>query len=209
VLQTWTRALLSPPPVHSIVPGGGRSAEGTGLPSGQDFLVHLKPRSVLCRAKVRAQLQKTALCPLVHEPVGNKDWVGHGEPLGWGAPAFSYLAPYLFGVALSTNRLLRLEAGKGTCQYKDSATEPSKGVTGDAEEFIRRFLQPVLPDRFGKGRYDGVLSPSPRRLLNRARPLLGASALATTTPAHQRGRKEALGGPRGPQGHRHEAKGLT
>ncbi|PYP86226.1 MAG: hypothetical protein DMF61_14050 [Blastocatellia bacterium AA13] len=43
-----------------------------------------------------------------------------------------------------------------------------------AEEFIRRFLQHVLPKRFIKVRFYGLLSPGNRHLLNKARKLLGA-----------------------------------
>jgi len=199
VLHTWTRDLLYPPHVHYIVPGGGLSAAGTWLPSRQDFLVHVKPLSVLFRAKVRAQRQKTALFPLVNEQGWKKDWVVHCKPVGCGAQAFRYLAPYILRVALSNNRILKLEEGKVTFQYKESATAQSKCSTVSAEEFIRRFLQHVLPDRFVKVRYYGLLSPGPRPLLNRARQLLGASALETNTTAKERAGKAALGVPRCPK----------
>jgi hypothetical protein len=73
VLHTWTRDLRYHPHVHYIVPGGGLSADGHWLPSRQEFLVHVKPLSVLFRAKVQEQLQKTALFPLVNEQVWKKD----------------------------------------------------------------------------------------------------------------------------------------
>jgi Putative transposase len=185
--------------LYYLVPGGGLSADGTWLSSRPDFLVHVKPLSVLFRAKVRAQLQKTDLFPLGNEQVWNKDWVVHCEPVGCGAQAFRYLAPYILRVALSNNRILRLEEGNVTFQYKESATEQSKCATVSAEEFIRRFLQHVLPDRFVKVRYYGLLSPGHRPLLNRARQLLGASVLETTTIAKPRAGKAALGVPRCPK----------
>jgi hypothetical protein len=199
VLHPWTRALRYHPPVHYSVPGGGLSAAGPWLPARQEFLVHLKPRSVLFRAKVRAQRQETDLFPRVNEPVGNNDWVVHGAPVGGGAAAFRYLAPYILRVALSHNRSLGLEEGKVTFPYKESAPAQSAFSTVSAEVFIRRFLQHVLPARFVKVRYYGVLSPGHRHLLNRARPVLGASALATNTPATAREGKAALGGPRCPK----------
>src|SRR5439155_9422332 len=150
----------------------------------QEFLVHVKPLSGLFRAKVREQLQKTALFHLVDEQVWNKDWVVHCVPVGCGAQAFRYLAPYILRVAISNNRLLRLEAGQVTFQHKDSATAQVKCSTVSAEEFIRRFLQHVLPDRFVKVRYYGLLSPGNRHLLNRARQLL-ASTATPTPPALQ------------------------
>jgi hypothetical protein len=202
VLHTWTRDLRYHPHVHDIVAGGGLSAEGAWRPSRQDFLVHVKPLSVLFRAKFRAQLHKTDLFPLVDEHVWNKDWVVHCEPVGSGEEAFRYLAPYIFRVAISNNRIVKLEDGHVTFQYKESATDQTQSSTVPAEEFIRRFLQHVLPDRCIKVRYYGFLSPGNRHLLTRVRALLDASTIETTIPAQPPAVKEptkARDAPRCPQ----------
>src|SRR5437879_2196305 len=86
--------------------------------------------------------------------------------------AFKYLAPYIFRVALSNRRILKLEAGNVTFQYKESATQQIKSRALTAEEFIRRFLQHVLPPRFVKVRYFGLLSPKHRHWLTQVRLLL-------------------------------------
>src|SRR5262245_918754 len=104
VLHTWTRALPYHPHVHDSVAGGGLSAEGTWRPARHDFLVHVTALSVLFRAKFRAYLQKTDLCPLVDAPVCSKDWVVHCKPVGSGEEAFRSLAPYIFRVAISNHR---------------------------------------------------------------------------------------------------------
>jgi hypothetical protein len=119
VLHTWTRDLRYQPHVHYIAAGGGLSAEGTWRSSRQDFLVHVKPLAVIFRAKFRAQLQKTDLFPRVDESVWNKDWVVHCEPVGTGKEAFKYLAPYIFRVAISNHRILKLDDDQVTFQYKD------------------------------------------------------------------------------------------
>jgi hypothetical protein len=183
VLHTWTRDLRYHPHVHYIVPGGGLSADDRWLPSRPDFLVHVKPLSVLFRAKFRDALHKTDLFPLVDAQVWNKDWVVHCEPVGRGAEAFRYLAPYIFRVAISNNRILTLKEGAVTFQYKESATDQVKTCTLPAEEFIRRFLQHVLPARFIKVRYYGILSPGNRHMLHRAREVLGARTVQITTLA--------------------------
>jgi hypothetical protein len=183
VLHTWTRDLHYHPHVHYIVPGGGLAADGRWLPSRPDFLVPVKALSRIFRAKFRDQLKKTDLFAFVDEHVWKKDWVVHCEPVGSGEPAFKYLAPYIFRVAISNNRILQLEEGNVTFQYKESATDQIKSCTLPAEEFIRRFLQHVLPKGFIKVRYYGLLSPSNRPLLNRARAALGARAIPTHTLA--------------------------
>ena len=174
VLHTWTRDLFYHPHVHYVATGSGLSPDGQWLNSRQDFLVHVKPLSVLFRAKFRDQLKKTDLFPLVDQHTWNKDWVVHCQPVGTGEAAFKYLAPYIFRVAISNKRILKLEDGRVTFSYKESATDQVKFSTISAEEFIRRFLQHVLPDHFVKVRYYGLLSPANRHLLEKARELLGA-----------------------------------
>ncbi len=174
VLQTWTRDLHYHPHIHYLVTGGGLTPQGTWRSSGKDFLVHEKPLAIIFRAKLRDELKKCGLFVSVDQRVWKKDWVVDCEPVGNGAAAFKYLAPYIFRVALSNRRLRKLDqAGNVTFQYNESATELIKSCTLSAEEFIRRFLQHVLPHRFVKVRYYGLLAPRHRHLLIQARELLG------------------------------------
>jgi Putative transposase len=85
-------------------------------------------------------------------------------------------------VALSNNRILKLQQGAVTFAYKESATDQLKRCTVSAEEFIRRFLQHVLPKRFIKVRYYGLLSPVQRHLLHKASQLL---SLTTNKPKRE------------------------
>src|SRR6266568_2138853 len=175
VLHTWTRQLLYHPHVHYIVTGGGLSNGGCWRSSRKDFLVHVKPLSRIFRAKFRDPLKQTELFAQVSARVWRKDWVVHSEPVGSGEPAFKYLAPYIFRVAISNSRLRKLENGNVTFSYKESTTDQLKSCKLTAEEFIRRFLQHVLPPRFIKVRYYGLLSPKYRHLLLKARQLLSAT----------------------------------
>jgi ribosomal protein L37AE/L43A len=175
VLHTWTRQLLFHPHVHYIVTGGGFTADGRWRSSRKDFLVPVKALSRIFRAKLRDALKMTDLFVQVPARVWRKDWVVHSEPVGSGAQAFQYLAPYIFRVALSNNRLRKLEQGQVTFSYKESASAQVKHCTLGAQEFIRRFLQHVLPPRFIKVRYYGLLSPAQRQLLHKARQLLSAT----------------------------------
>jgi len=205
VLHTWTRQLLYHPHVHYLATGGGLSPQGRWRSARQDFLVPVKALSLIFRAKFRDELKKTALFALVEGRVWRQAWVVHSEPVGSGAQAFQYLAPYIFRVAISNNRLLKLHHGQVTFSYKESATEQVKQCTLTAAEFIRRFLQHVLPPRFIKVRYYGLLSPSNRQLLQQARQLLSAApgkpdtaALSTTDPAEPTPRLPSCPQCRGP-----------
>lgn len=175
VLHTWTRALIYHPHVHYIVTGGGLSDDGRWKTCGDKFLVPGKPLNIIFRAKVRDQLKKAGLLEQVDKRVWKKEWVVDLEPVGSGEAAFKYLAPYIFRVATSNSRILKLEDGRVSFKYKDSASDQERICTVSAEEFIRRFLQHVLPDRFVKVRYYGLLSPGNRHVLDRARELLNHS----------------------------------
>ena len=185
--------------MHDIATGGGLAADGHWRPSRPDFLVPIKPLAVLFRAKCRDGLQKTDLFPRVEEHVWHKDWVVHCEPVGSGQEAFRSLAPDIFRVAISNNRMLKLADDQVTFQDKESATAQVKTCTVPAEECMRRFLQHVLPHRFVKVRYDGLLSPGNRHLLNRARRLLGRSAVKTKTSGKGGAVKESTAAPRCPR----------
>jgi len=74
--------------------------------------------------------------------------------------------------------VVSLQDGQVTLKYKDRATDRTRLATLTAEEFIRRFLQHVLPRGFVKVRYYGLFSPSNRSLLENVRRLL-APAIPT------------------------------
>ncbi len=174
VLHTWTRDLRYHPHVHYVVTGGGLDSHGRWRSSNHDFLLPAKPLAIIFRAKVRDQLRKAGLLNQLDRRLWSKQWVVDLRPVGPGQPAFKYLAPYIFRVAISNYRVVSLQDGKVTFKYKDRATDRTRLATLTAEEFIRRFLQHILPRGFVKVRYYGLFSPSNRPLLEFARKLLDA-----------------------------------
>jgi len=187
VLHTWTRALHYHPHIHFLVTGGGLNKAGAWKAARPDFLVPVKALSRIFRAQFRDRLKATPLFSTLPAHLWRQDWVVHSKPVGSGAAACKYLAPYIFRVAISNNRILKLEADKVTFKYRESATGKSKRAILSVFEFIRRFLQHVLPARFVKVRYYGLLSPANRQLLARARRLLAKLPIrltaAITAPA--------------------------
>lgn len=193
ILQTWTRDLWYHPHIHYLVPGGGLSCDGSKwLSSRKDFLVHAKPLAILFRAKFRDELKKTDLFLLVDPKAWKKEWVVDCEAVGSGEQAFEYLAPYIFKVAITNNRICKLEDGRVTFQYKESDSGQIKLATISAEEFIRRFLTHVLPDRYIKVRYYGFLAPGNRHLLRRIRELLGVGSTEIKEKAKSSEAKEQM-----------------
>jgi predicted nucleic-acid-binding Zn-ribbon protein len=173
VLQTWTRDMFYHPHIHYIVPGGGLSPDETEWkPSAKNFLIRVELISTIFRAKFRDELKKSDLFHEITPEVWEQDWVVNCIPVGSGKDAFAYLAPYIFRVAISNNNILELDHGMVTFQYKNSNTKKYVQCTIPAQEFIRRFLQHVLPHRFIKVRYYGLFSPNKRRSLQKAKQLL-------------------------------------
>jgi Putative transposase/Transposase zinc-binding domain len=161
VLHTWGRTLDYHPHVHYVVPGGGISEDGSQwLPSRADFFVPVRALSVLFRAKFRDALARAGVLSEVDPAVWRQDWVVHSKAVGDGRASLKYLAPYVFRVAISDHRMVACEHGEVTFSYRRSGSNRWRKMTVDAFEFIRRFLQHVLPSGFQKVRHFGFLSPN-------------------------------------------------
>jgi hypothetical protein len=173
VLHTWTRNLLYHPHVHFLAPAGGLTADGQSWrPARTNFLLPVKALSRLFRAKFRDALRPTPLFAQVPPTVWEQEWVVHCQPVGNGRHACKYLAPYIFRVALCHNRLVQVANDQVTFRYRASDTRQTQLCTLPAEEFIRRFLQHILPKGFVKVRYYGFLAPGRRPQLAALRCLL-------------------------------------
>jgi putative transposase/transposase-like zinc-binding protein len=183
VLQTWTRDLRFHPHVHYLVPALALAPDRQRWIVGRrSFLVHGKPLAQLFRTKFRAALRQTKLYRDVSSVAWTQPWVVDCRPVGSGQAALKYLAPYIFRVALSNNRIERLEDEKVTFRYTEAATGRTKHCTLPVDTFIGRFLQHVLPKGFVKVRYYGLLRVGNRALLAQARKLLAPPTPASTAP---------------------------
>jgi hypothetical protein len=178
VLHTWGRQLNYHPHVHYLVPAGSLSYDGRRwVSSRRTFLVPVKALSILFRAKFRDALKKTEWFDEVPSDVWQQDWVTHCQPVGKGEAALRYLAPYIFRVAISNTRILKVAAGQVTFRYRPSGSNAWKRCTLSVFEFLRRFLQHVLPKGFVKVRYYGFFSHSAQHLIPWIRSLLDADTV--------------------------------
>jgi hypothetical protein len=167
VLHTWGRNLAYHPHVHYLVPGGGIGVDGMWRRSRANFLLPVKALSKVVRRKFRDALRQVDAVIFAQVPAGvwQQDWVVHCQPVGTGVNAVKYLAPYIFRVAISNRRIVKLADGKVTFRYRDTESGALKTCTLPAEEFIHRFLQHVLPKGFVKVRYYGFLAVGQRQRL--------------------------------------------
>jgi len=176
ILHTWSRTLIYHPHIHYIVTGGGLSEnKKVWNKSRNNFLFPVKALSKIFKAKFRDELQKENLSIFNSIPtnIWKKAWVVNSIPVGKGERALKYLAQYVFRIAISNSRIISCEKGKVTFNYKESKTNRWEIMTIQAEEFIRRFLQHVLPAGFVKVRYYGLFAVKNRTLLKKTREMLG------------------------------------
>jgi hypothetical protein len=195
VLQTWTRDLRYHPHVHYLVPALALTPDGTRwLVGNSDFLLHVKPLGELFRAKFRAGLRQTPWAGQVDARAWAKSWVVDCRPVGSGLSALKYLAPYIFRIALSNNRIEQVANDAVTFRYTEGKTGVQKRATLPADTFIGRFLAHVLPKGFVKVRYYGLLAVGKRRLLAEVRSIL-ALRQAVPSPLRTAAAPEALVAP--------------
>jgi len=118
----------------------------------------------------------------------------HCKAVGDGRTALKYLAPYVFRVALSNRRLVKVENDQVTFRYRQSDTGQPQLCCLSAEEFIRRFLQHVLPKSFVKVRYFGFFGSAVRRRLAGLRRQLEQDSAASGGPGSAADRSQSPSG---------------
>ena len=189
VLHTWTRALVYHPHVHCLVPGGALAPDGaTWRPARGHFLVPVRALSVGFRARFLARLRRACPDVVVPAAVWRKPWVVYCKPTVQGsAPVLRYLARYVHRVAITDARLVAVTADHVTFRYKDRQDAAGTRwctMTLPGEEFLRRFLQHVLPRGFHKVRYYGLWCPAAAPVRARLqRQLASAVRAPSTAPA--------------------------
>ena len=174
VLHTWTRALEHHPHVHMLVPAGGLDKDGIWRPARKKgFLVPVRALSRGFRGKFMEQAKKTLPDIIFPKEVWNKEWVVFCKPaFNRTKKVLRYLGRYVHRIAITNNRILALKDGQVSFRYQNSGTKEWKCMTLPANEFLRRYLQHVLPQGFHKVRYYGLWSPRNRTTLKRLQLML-------------------------------------
>jgi hypothetical protein len=172
ILQTWSRLLAYHPHIHFLIPGGGIKNDRWKY-SKQDFFIHSKPLARMIRGKLKHAMKEAGLYKQVPAKVWLKEWVCDVKAVGNGQAVLKYLAPYVCRVAISDRNILRLKDGKVTFRYKDREDHTFRFCTLDAFEFLRRFLEHVLPKGFVKIRHFGFLATKKRGQLDHIKELIG------------------------------------
>jgi hypothetical protein len=178
VLHSWGQNLHFHPHLHCVVPGGGLSPrEDRWIHGRRRFLLPVKVLSARFRrlflqaleqAYAAGKLQFFAELAGLSDPAAfarylaplkKSKWVVYAKA-PWGGPqqVLDYLGRYTHRVAISNRRLLALEDGQVTFEWKDYRDGKLKHMKVWADEFIRRFLLHALPPGFQRIRYYGLLA---------------------------------------------------
>jgi len=170
VLHTWTRTMEHHPHVHGLVPGGGALPDGSWVPSRPDYLVPVRALSKMFRG-IFVDLARKALPDItLPKSIWDQDWVVYAKPAVQGADrVLAYLGRYVHRVAITNSRIVSIDDGRVVFRYKRVGDPTWTTMALDAHEFIRRFLQHVLPTGLHKVRYYGLWAPTNRERLRRIR----------------------------------------
>jgi hypothetical protein len=204
ILHTWGQTLQPHPHIHCVVPGGGLSPQHTRwISSPSNFFLPVKVLSRVFRGKFVAGLRRAFRnhqlrfygegVALAEEKnftaflgsLVQQDWVVYAKP-PFGGPehVLHYLARYTHRVAISNHRLLTVTDNQVAFRWKDYAHSSKQRIMRlSCEEFLRRFLQHVLPRGFPRIRYFGWMAnrtrgemlPLCRRLLHQPSPATDAA----------------------------------
>jgi hypothetical protein len=179
VLHTWGQTLQPHPHIHCVVPGGGLSPDhAQWIRAPNRFFLPVKVLSRVFRGKFVDGLKRAyrqdklvffrSCLPLMQEKVFSaflrtlfrEDWVVYAKrPFGGPEHVLQYLARYTHRVAISNHRLVEMTDTHVSFRWKDYAHQSKRRVmTLSHEEFLRRFLQHVLPRGFPRIRYFGLLA---------------------------------------------------
>ena len=158
VLHTFGRDLNYHPHIHVIVPGGGlKDAEWKSTLPG--FLAPVKLLSKLFRMEFeRLLIEQMESDSLPSAADFRREFVCDVESVGDGVATLKYLSRYIFRTAITNDRIETLVDDRVTFRYRRGGENFDRRMTLPVFEFLRRFLQHVLPRGLHKVRHYGFLS---------------------------------------------------
>jgi len=158
ILHTWGQNLMLHPHIHSIVTGGGLSKDGSKwISSRSNFLFPVKVMARLYKGKFLAYLQesfqngdlefsgkisylkkKNQFLNLINT-LYKKDWIVYSKPpFKNSETVFKYLSRYTHRIAISNQRIIKIENEKVYFAWRDYSDSNKKKIMAlDVHEFIR------------------------------------------------------------------------
>jgi hypothetical protein len=187
VLHTWTRDLRFHPHVHALVTAGGLKKDQSGWQSSRPrYLFPIAMMGALLRGKMMAALHRLHDKGVFEgfedfaDPEGfgrmmttiaRKKWLVYAKkPFSKVTHVLEYLGRYTHRVAISNSRLQKV-----TTTHVTFSTKNGEHATLSCIEFLRAFVQHVLPEKFHKIRHYGLYAGAYCQPLDKAHRLLGTA----------------------------------
>jgi hypothetical protein len=105
-------------------------------------------------------MHRAGILDLIPGEAWNVGWNVNCQAVGAGEASVKYLAPYVFKVAISDSRIVKVENRTVFFYYRKHQSRRLRTIAIPVMEFSRRFLQHVLPAGFMKIRYYGFMNPN-------------------------------------------------
>lgn len=167
VLHTWGRQMQHHPHLHFIVAGGGvNPVADAWIPSRRtDWLLPGDAVAGVFRRGMEEAMRSVVpdLHAQISDSVWRAGWWVHTQPAGTGEAVVKYLARYVGRTAISDERIVTMNDEAVTFRYTDTKTKERRECTLSAAEFMRRYLQHVLPPGQHRVRYFGWMHPAAKR----------------------------------------------
>jgi len=169
VLHTWGKQLSLHPHLHCLVPAAGLTLKGKfkEITKNGKYLYPVPQLSATFKGKLlqklKSQLRKSKQLSQYQQTIDacyRKPWVVNCKsPLGNAKQIVNYLGQYTHRVAISNKHIKHIDASGVIFSYKDYTDNANvKLMPLSGVEFLRRFSMHILPYRFVKIRYYGILN---------------------------------------------------
>jgi hypothetical protein len=198
VLHTWGQTLTLHPHIHCVIPAGGFSPDGRRWLRARrrNFFLPVRVLGRYFRRRFLEMLRQTLRDDTAFRSrvehvedllvrAAGKEWIVYAKrPFGGPEQVLGYLAAYTHRIAISERRIVGFDGDHVRFLYKDYRDgDREKVMELDADEFLRRYLLHVLPERFVRIRYVGFLANRVRTPnLALAREQLGEPGPPTAEP---------------------------
>jgi hypothetical protein len=158
VLHTWGRQIQYHPHIHYVAPGGAINKESkTWKGTSKDFYLPIFQLSEMCKERFKKLMKNRDLFHLIPSEVWEREWNVNIQSVGSGRNTIKYLARYVFKVAISDHRIIRVQNRRVYFKYRSSKTAQMVTTSLDVLDFIKQYLLHVLPTGFMKVRHYGFM----------------------------------------------------
>jgi hypothetical protein len=176
VLHTWDSRMNIHPHVHVLFMGGYLTDEKEWIPLSKSKV--FPNEAMACRFKtVLLKSLRKHFQEKIPSYIWEKKWIVYTKRADTGdSHVIEYLGSYVKRVAIASSRIVEVGDASVTFKYRhyaDRNTIEMKEMTVSGFEFLRRYLQHVLPHHFVRVRYFGLMHSAYTEIIDKIKKLNG------------------------------------